>query len=122
MDAIVRPQLTKHISIQSPPISIQSGYVVLLQQEKVFEKIRGWGSGPPLFQSFPVLPPPTNPSQNDAKNKGRGGLPILGGVYKRAERGDRSLSDTLTGSGNGKTQGKATPTQGFRGLTGSGYL
>jgi hypothetical protein len=34
VDAIVRPQLTKHISIQSLTISIQSGFVVLLQQEK----------------------------------------------------------------------------------------
>jgi len=41
VDAIVRPLLTKHISIKSHPISIQSGLLFCCNMEKVFEKIRG---------------------------------------------------------------------------------
>jgi hypothetical protein len=58
VDAIVRPQLTKHISIQSTPISIQSGLCCFVATGKSYEKFWEWGSGPPLLESFPVLPPP----------------------------------------------------------------
>jgi hypothetical protein len=55
VDAIVRPQLTITQSHQSLLINKQCCFWTT---GKVLEKFRGWGSGPPLSQSFPVLPPP----------------------------------------------------------------
>ena len=70
VDAIVRPLLTKHTILAKQYQSISG--VVLLQQEKVLKKIWGWGSGPPLLESFPVLPPPRHMG---GFVQGRGELP-----------------------------------------------
>ena len=58
VDAIVRPLFTKHISINSHPISIQSGFVAFLQQEKFLKKFGDEGVGPPFPNPFQSYPPP----------------------------------------------------------------
>lgn len=57
VDAIVRPQLT---ITQSPPRQLPKEQCCLLATGKVFEKFRGWGSGPPPFGTLSSPTPPTN--------------------------------------------------------------
>ena len=59
MDAIVRPQLTTILKLQ-----LRYVQCCLYATGKVSEKFRGWGSGPPLSDPFPVLPPPPTMSEN----------------------------------------------------------
>jgi len=58
VDAIVRPQLTKHISIQSLTISIQSGVCCFVATGKMLWKISGMREWAP---PFPILSSPTPP-------------------------------------------------------------
>jgi hypothetical protein len=53
VDAIVRPQLTITQSLSLLDIKV----CCVFATRKVFEKFRGWGSGPHLFYPVPVLPP-----------------------------------------------------------------
>ena len=57
VDAIVRPLLTKQISIKSHHISIQLSSVVLLQQESFWKKFGDGGVGPPFSNPFQCYPP-----------------------------------------------------------------
>ena len=57
VDAIVRPQLTRH-SITPSHTNNQLSVVVFLLQQKFLKKFWEWVSGPPPFSPVPVLPPP----------------------------------------------------------------
>ena len=56
VDAIVRPQLTKH-SITPSHTNNQLSVVVFLLQQKFLNKFWEWVSGPPSFSPVPALPP-----------------------------------------------------------------
>jgi hypothetical protein len=68
VDAIVRPQLTNQISIQSPVITIQLSVVVFVQQEKFLKKFGDEGVGPPS----PTQIRPYPPSELRPKDNGGG--------------------------------------------------
>ena len=67
VDAIVRLLLTKLRPTQVTQVSqylMYPAWVLFLCNLKVFEKFWEWVSGPPLFEPFPVLPPPPTMSES----------------------------------------------------------
>lgn len=66
VDAIVRLLLTKLRPTQVTQVSqylMYPAWVLFLYNLKVLDKFREWVSGPPLLESFPVLPPPGRVSE-----------------------------------------------------------